>query len=86
MEISVREAKARFAEAASAAASGERVVITKRGVPFVEIVPAAARPVVDMARLEAFRSELGLAGSSADWFDAFISNPDASRKALGLDD
>ena len=86
MEMSVREAKARFAEAASAAANGERVVITKRGVPFVEIIPAVVRPALDMARLSAIRAELGLVGGSADWFDDFISNPEASRQALGLDD
>ena len=40
MELSIREAKARFAEAAAAAARGERVVVTKHGRPFVELVPA----------------------------------------------
>ncbi len=86
MEMSVREVKARFAEAASAAANGERVVITKHGVPFVEIVPAAVRPAFDMARLAQVRSEFGLAENSAAWFDDYISNPEASRRALGLDD
>ena len=86
MELSVREVKARFAEAATAAANGERVVITKHGVPFVEIVPASVRPAFDMARLAEVRSEFGLADNNADWFDDFISNPDASRRALGLED
>lgn len=86
MELSVREAKARFAEAALAAAQGERVVITKRGVPFVEIVAATTRPAIDMAGLAAFRREQGLADTDATWFDEFISNPDASRRALGLED
>lgn len=39
MELSIREAKARFTEAAAAAARGERVVATKYGRPFVELVP-----------------------------------------------
>lgn len=86
MEMSVREAKARFAEAANAAASGERVIITKHGIPFVEIVPAAVRPNLNAGRLAEIRTELGLLDQNADWFDDFISNPKASRQALGLDD
>ena len=42
MELSIREAKARFTEAAAAAARGERVIVTKHGRPFVELVPAQA--------------------------------------------
>ena len=86
MEMSIREAKAQFAEAANAAARGERVVITKHGVPFVELVPAALRPPLDMARLQAVRAELGIDQGDSRWFDDFISNPEASRRALGLDD
>ena len=40
MELSIREAKARFTKAAAAAARGERVVVTKHGRPLVELVPA----------------------------------------------
>ncbi len=40
MELSIRDAKARFAEAAAAAARGERVVVTKHGRPFVELIAA----------------------------------------------
>ena len=40
MELSIREAKARFTEAAAAAARGERVVITKCDVPFIEFISA----------------------------------------------
>ncbi len=86
MEISIREAKARFTEAASAAANGERVVITKHGVPFVELVPVAVRPTLDMEKLQRVRAELGIEKSDGRWFDEFISNPEASRRALGLDD
>ena len=40
MELSIREAELRFAEAVDAAARGERVVVIKNGRPFVEIVSA----------------------------------------------
>jgi prevent-host-death family protein len=40
MEFSTPKAKARFAEAATAAARGERVVVTKHGRPIVELVSA----------------------------------------------
>lgn len=38
MELAVREAKARLSELIAAAQKGERVVITKRGFPAVELV------------------------------------------------
>ena len=50
MELSIREAKARFAEATAAAARGERVVITKHGRPFVELVVAQIRVGMDFAK------------------------------------
>ena len=86
MNYSVREAKARFAEAITMAAKGEKVVVTKHGVPFVEIVPARPPGGIDAARLAEARRSLGLADRDAGWFDEFISNPDASRRVLGLDD
>ena len=39
MEMSVREARAQFATALSAAERGERVTITKNGKPIAEIGP-----------------------------------------------
>ncbi len=45
MELSIREIKARFSEAAAAAARGERVVVTENGAPFVELVPAERQNV-----------------------------------------
>ena len=38
MELAVREAKARLSEIIAAAEKGERVVITRHGVPAVELV------------------------------------------------
>ncbi len=86
MELSVREAKARFSEAAEAAAAGTRVVVTKHGKPFIELVPVAQKTRPTFEEWEAKRVELGLTGGNADWFDEFISNPEASRRVLGLDD
>jgi prevent-host-death family protein len=86
MQMTMREAKARFSEAANAAASGEDVVITKHGLPFIKIVPAEPSGGLDFNRLEAVRAELGVADNNADWFDDFISNPEASRRVLGLED
>ena len=85
MELSIREAKARFAEAAAAAARGERVVVTKHGRPFVELVPAHRVSGVDFDKAAAIRRELGLDGlkvSSPPDFD----DPAFSRRVLGLPD
>ena len=43
MELAVREARARLSELIAAAQKGERVVITKRGVPAVEFVRCPPR-------------------------------------------
>jgi prevent-host-death family protein len=86
MELSVRDAKARFAEAAAAAARGERVTVTKYGKPFIEMV--AAKPVETeefFSRLERVRAELGLDGLKLELPDNF-DDPAFSRKVLGLED
>lgn len=85
MELSIREAKARFAEAAAAAARGERVVVTKHGRPFVELIPAQGASGMDFNKAAAVRRELGLdglkVGSPPDFDD-----PAFSRRVLGLPD
>ena len=85
MELSIREAKARFAEAAAAAARGERVVVTKHGRPFVELVPAQRASGMDFEKAAMVRSELGLdgltVGSPPDFDD-----PALSRRVPGLSD
>lgn len=86
MQMTMREAKARFSEAANAAAAGESVTITKHGLPFIKLVPVEANGGVDFVRLEETRAALGLADGDASWFDEFISNPEASRRVLGLED
>ncbi len=86
MELSVREAKSRFAEAASAAARGERVTVTKYGKPFIEMVAAQPPETEDFfARLERVRIELGLDGLKIELPDNF-DDPAFSRKVLGLED
>ncbi len=84
MELSIPEAKSRFAEAADAAARGERVVVTKDGRPFVEMVPAQRAAGMDFAKAALVRRALGIdglnVGSPADSDD-----PGFSRQARDLD-
>ena len=84
MEYSVREAKANFSAAATAAANGERVVITKHGKPFVEIVPVR-NGTIDWDALARIQKELGFDTPDYDWPDEF-NDPAFSRRALGIDE
>lgn len=86
MELSIREAKARFAEAAAAAAArGERVVVTKHGRPFVELVSAQRTLGMDFEKAADVRRTLGLddlkVGLPPDFDD-----PAFSCHVLGLPD
>ncbi len=83
MELSIREAKARFAEAAAAAARGERVVVTKHGHPFVELVPAQKVSGMDFDKATIVRRELGLDGLDVR-VPADFDDPAFSRQVLGL--
>ena len=83
MELSMREAKARFAEAA--ADRGERVVITRHGRPFVELVAAKTLGGMDFEKAAAVRRELGIDGLDVKLPDNF-DDPAYSRKVLGLPD
>ena len=85
MELSIREAKARFAAVAAAAAQGERVVITKRSKPFIELVPARPATGFDPERAAQVRKELGLDGVTLKLPDNF-DDPAFSRAVLGLTD
>ncbi|MCB8878970.1 type II toxin-antitoxin system prevent-host-death family antitoxin [Acidisoma cellulosilytica] len=85
MEFSIREVKARFAEAAAAAARGERVIVTKHGVPFVALV-AVARPAgMDFEKAERIRRDLGLDGVKVT-MPADFDEPAFSRQVLGLEE
>lgn len=84
MELSMHEAEVRFAEAAAAAARGERVVITKHGRPFIELISAQKPSGMDFDKAVIVRQQLGLDGLvirlPADFDDA-----DVSRRVLGLE-
>ena len=85
MELSIREAKARFAEAAAAAARGERVIVTKHGLPFVEMVPAQTAAGMDFAKAAIVRREFGLDELRVRLPPDF-DDPAFSRQVLGLPD
>lgn len=84
MELSLFEAKTRFAEAADAAARGERVVVTKDGRPFVEMVPAQGAAGMDFARAALVRRALGIDGLHVG-LPADFDDPGFSRDVLGLE-
>lgn len=85
MELSVREAKSRFAEAAAAAAEGERVVVTKHGRPFVELIRARPSAGMDLVKAAIVRRALGLDGVQLTVPPDF-DEPAFSRRVLGLED
>ena len=82
MQFSVREAKAKFAHAANAAANGERVVITKHGKPFVELVAAKPKGNIDWEALDRAQKESGIDPADYPWPDEF-NDPAFSRLVLG---
>ncbi len=85
MELSIREAKARFAEAAAAAARGERVVVTRHGRPFVALVAAQKASGMDFEKAAIVRRELGLDSLTVSLPPNF-DDAAFSRLALGLED
>ena len=84
MELAVREARARLSELISAAEKGERVVITKHGVPAVELVRCRPRGGIDFKKLEETRRKLGIEGDGERWPEEF-DDPAFSRRVLGLE-
>ena len=85
MELAIREAKARLSELIAAARNGESVIITKHGVPTVELVRCDRRGGIDFEKLEAVRQRLGIDGDGEGWPEEF-NDPAFSRHVLGLDD
>ena len=81
----MRAFKARFAEAAAAASRREKVVVTKHGRPYMELVPAQPPSGMDFSKAEAVRRELGLDGLKAT-FSPDFDDPAYSRRVLGLED
>ena len=85
MELAVREAKARLSELVAAAEKGKRVVITRHGVPAVELVRCRPRAGgIDFDKLEETRRRLGIEGDGERWPDEF-NDPAFSRRVLGLE-
>ncbi len=84
MKLSILEAKTRFAEAADAAARGERVVITRDGRPFVEMVPAQGAAGTDFAKAALVRRALGIDGLHVG-LPADFDDPEFSPHVLGLE-
>ena len=82
--LSILEAKTRFAEAADAAARGERVVATKDGRLFVEMVPAQGAAGMDFAKAPPVRRALGIDDPNVG-FPAEFDDPGFSRQVLGLE-
>ena len=65
--FSVAEAKSRLSELLNRAEKGEKVVITRRGEPVVQLAPVRhAKPGIDFARLRALRAAMPKAKTSAD--------------------
>ena len=86
MEMSVREAKAKFSAAIAAAERGEAVTITKNGKAVVDIVPTRPKKTkLDFEALDAMLKERGLDNIEVDLPDYF-DDPAYSRKVLGLED
>lgn len=86
MEMSIREAKAKFSAAIAAAARGESVTITKFGKVVAEINPPRARQSrINLAAGDAYLKSRGLDQVEVmlpDYFD----DPAYSRKVLGIED
>lgn len=52
MKVGILEAKNQFSALAERAAAGEEVIVTKRGEPFVQIVPVKRRMSREQLRAE----------------------------------
>ena len=93
MELPVSAAKSRLSELIAAARRGERVVITERGEPAVELVACPKqdeKPHGDFfARVKEARERLGIKDIPPDEareFRAALFDPALSRRVLGIDD
>jgi len=85
MELSIREAKARFSEAIAAAIRGERVVITRHGRAVVELTSATAKRPLNFDAADAYLAEIGWDASAIRLPENF-DDPAFSRDVLGLED
>ena len=90
MEMSVREARAQFAAALSAAERGERVTITKHGKAVAELGPPSPEPKKkwDWEEFDRVQEQLGIAKPARpldtawqEWFDG----PELAQEIWGDD-
>ena len=92
MELAISAAKPRLSELIAAARRGERVIITKRGEPAVEMVACPKRKRrggIDFEKLEATLRRLGIEQDPPEVAEKMIAafhDPTLSRKVLGLED
>ena len=96
MELAVSAAKPRLSELIAAARRGERVVITERGEPAVELVACPKPSGVEeepqgdfFARLDAVRERLGITAMPPDEareFEEALHDSALSRRIFGIDD
>ena len=91
MELAISAAKPRLSELIAAAQRGERVVITKRGEPAVELVacPKKRRGGLDLKKLREAAVRAGIEQVPPDEARRLIAefdDPAFSRDVLGLDD
>jgi prevent-host-death family protein len=73
MEVSMAEAKARFAELVRLAEDGDEVILTRHGHPTAKIVPVNARPQRDWDEIRRRVKEIQRqvkAKEQPDWPDA----------------
>ena len=90
MEIAISAAKPRLSELIAAVQRGERVVITKRGEPAVELVACPKRRGgIDFKKLEETCKRLGIEQDPPEVAKEMIAmfyDAALSRRVLGLDD
>ena len=91
MQVAISAAKPRLSELVAAAERGDRVVITKRGEPAVELVvcPKRKRGGINFKRLAETKRRLGIVDDppevAREMIEAF-HDPAFSRQVLGLED
>lgn len=86
MEMSIREAKAKFSEAIAAAERGERVSVTKHGRVVAEIGPPAKKKGgLDFEAIDRYRKAKGWDKLDLKLPENF-DDPAFSRQVLGLEE
>jgi antitoxin (DNA-binding transcriptional repressor) of toxin-antitoxin stability system len=84
MEMSIREAKAKFSEAIAAVERGELITVTKYGQPVATIGKPQRKGGLDFAAADRLLKERGLDTVKVQ-IPHYFDDPAYSRKLLGLD-